>query len=231
MVVKQSYTKRNTNKSARLDRIYINEDSMSTPNIEINGPAHDTADHDLLTLDLRPVKSSKPLHKHPDYLLNSPHYQQSLCDSIKEFLIQHSEFAEQYQQTTISSQHEELINDLRERNLLYRNIDIDGTADLQKKFLDATTSMIKHKMDNFFKQIEGQPEDPEPTKIQKIMDSIIDALERREETLGMQTTVTPDAISIIEALFSDIMQFSNKYKKTHKIEPRCADGPININKT
>ena len=75
--------------------------------------------------------------------------------------------------------------------------------------------MIKSKMDNFFRQINGQPEEEEPIKTQKVMDAIINALDNMQEGQGDSVKV-PSAISLVEALFSTILQFSYKYRKTHQ---------------
>ena len=99
---------------------------------------------------------------------------------------------------------------------LYRITDTDGTADLQRKIHEATTEMIKSKMDNFFRQIEGLPEDEEPVKTQKVMDAIIEALDSKESEEGSTPSQITSAITLIETLFSTIMQFSYKYRKKHQ---------------
>ena len=215
-----TYTSRSSHKTSRLDRIYIKEDSLASPNIEMHGPAHKKADHNMLTLDLRPVKTSKPLPKHPDYLLGSHQYKEGLCNTIREFLILQSEYATDYQEAPISLQHQELVNRLQEEQTLFREIDIDGTADLQKKFFDLSTDMIKSKLDNFFKQVSGEAQDPNPAELQTLMDRVVDSLDPTElppdpssqDTQGQK----PSPISVLEALLNAIMQHSSKYRKLNK---------------
>ena len=54
-------------------------------------------------------------------------------------------------------------------------------------------------------------------QIQTIMDKIIKSLDNKDtEQDTQQQPNAPSAVSILEAIFAEIMQFSNKYRKAHK---------------
>lgn len=215
-----TYVNQSTQKTSRLDRIYINEESLNAPTLEVLDLPHNKADHYMLVLDISPIKTSKPLPRHPDYLLESPHYIEQLCDTIREFLILQSKWADIYQETPISREHLDLITKLQnEQTLYYEMKDLEGTASLKKSFDDLSTVMRKAKLDNFFKQIRNEPPDTEPKHIAEMMDNIIRELDNPQHS----PHDTPTPISILEALLQEIMQFSYRYRKKQK-----ATNPIEI---
>ena len=206
--------------TSRLDRIYAQEQSMNLPHIQIHDKVPDISDHRMLTLDLRPLKQSKPLPKHPDYLLHSPKYRRQLCNTIREFIIQQSSQAETYYDTPADDDTEQLMREIaNDGEFNYRTVTIDETCTLKKRFFDASNDIIQSKITNLFKQIYDKPLDPTPPEIQDMMDNLIDSLEQRsniDENTQSGDNRKPKPSSILDALLQKILDFSFKFRKIHK---------------
>ena len=82
--------------SSRLDRIYIQEESLNNPTMCLITNPRNGGDHHAVLLQLKTLKISKPLFRHPDYLLEDCQYKQFLDTRIREFLIIHSQHQQQY---------------------------------------------------------------------------------------------------------------------------------------
>ena len=214
-----TFTSKVTGKTSRLDRIYIAEESMHLPTIEI-GPVHKTADHKMLQLDIRPVKTSKPLPKHPDYLLMSSHYREQLCNVVRRFLVTQSHRAGTYQEAPLDDHHQRLINQLQNHpEFTFQEVPINGTSGLKACFFDTSTEIIDSKIKNMYQQIRGEDVSPAPSQIQELMDEIVDSFDN-PETQGASRT---SPLAILETLMAEILQFSFRYRKLHK-----ASNPIAI---
>ena len=204
-------------KTSRLDRIYAQERSMHLPHIQVHERLPDISDHRMLTLDLRPLKQSKPLPKHPDYLLHSPKYREQLCNTIREFIIQHSYRAETYCDTPADGETERLMREIaNEGEFNCRTVTVDETCLLKKRFFDASSEVKRSKINNLFKEIYDEPSDPSPSQLQDMMDQLVDSLDLNSGEGARPDHEKEKPSSILDTLLQKILDFSFKFRKIHK---------------
>jgi hypothetical protein len=120
-----------------------------------------TADHFILVDILRSQRASKSLYKHPDYMLDDRNYKEHIDTAIREFLILHSNYAEEYYQ---APPHHSLHTTLQ------------GVSSLMRQYMDYSTKLINAKIDNFMRSLDVDDGEllPEPKSINYILDEIID---------------------------------------------------------
>ena len=84
----------NLDYQSRIDYIFANDAAMGNPDIQI---IHNRlSDHSAISLDMQGLPKVKPQWKHPDFLLEHPGYLQTLHQTIRDVIIEHStEFLQQ----------------------------------------------------------------------------------------------------------------------------------------
>ena len=78
----------NLNYQSRIDFIFVNDAAIGNPDIQT---VHNRlSDHAAITLDTQGLPKTKTQWKHPDFLLKNPGYLQTLHQTIREAIIEHS---------------------------------------------------------------------------------------------------------------------------------------------
>ena len=86
----------NLSYQSRIDYIFANDAIIGNPDMQIIN--NRLSDHSAIILDTQGLPKAKPQWKHPDYLLKYPRYLQTLHQTIRDVIVEHSE--EFHQQTS-----------------------------------------------------------------------------------------------------------------------------------
>jgi hypothetical protein len=111
----------------------------------------------MLNATLKNLPRSRTLYKHPDYLLDQYDYKQFIDNSIREFLVIHSNMAEEYYHAPETH--------------------IKDTAPLVKSYYDISTKVIERKLENLLRNVDDEPSKPQITTINELMDDIVDSID------------------------------------------------------
>ena len=210
-----AHTYYNDGYSARLDRIYVERGALDAPIIKRLTRPRLLGDHNMVSLELQSVKTSKPLPKHPDYFLNDPRYNQELCDRIRDTILNNTSIGERYQNTEPDQDDVNLIQQLRENGEWDpKEIEANEVSELKQRFHDASARVLNSKIDNLFRKIADEELNEDIPTIQDYMDSLVNALDEEQQ------------FGLLESILTDIISFSGKYRKRHKQE-----SPVEKNKT
>jgi hypothetical protein len=138
----EGFTRIQNQSKSRLDRLYVQQESLMDPTISILPNFRAKGDHFMLSANLRNLPRSKAMYKHPDYLLDDYKFKQHIDNTIREFLIIHSTLAEEYfLAPNIPDEHEK-------PNEVSMEGGRQGTSPLTRQHIDISMKIIQRKFDN-----------------------------------------------------------------------------------
>ena len=146
--------------ASRIDLIAVTGHTLRSPTMKLKDPYSIKADHMVLIADLSPGAQDERLFAHPDELLEVPEYVCHMHNAVREFLVIHSDSAEEYYELEngqCEDEHE--LNGVREETFGSDQgtpITLKYTSTLKLKCLDRSTKMQDERIKRWYNKIQGK---------------------------------------------------------------------------